>query len=669
MSPGSFWFINAAAGAGGDGRLTAPFNSISAFNSTAADDPGDNIFLFSGSYPSTILLLENQRLIGQGATSTLQTITGLIPPTGSLAFPSTGGTRPTIAVGAGTGVTLASGNSVLGLNVTNSAGHGITGSAVGTLTLADFDVTVTGGSALSLTTSDTVTATGADNDLSATTGAALNVANVTIGAAGMTFKSISSSGGTNNGLTLDTTGSSGGLTVTGDGTNTSVGGNGSGGTITNKSGADGNFTNGIGIYLNSTSNVVLRRMTINGTNQNYGIRGNLVNNFTLEYSTVNGTNGTAATRPSPENYGEGSVHFGNSTTTGMTGTGTVTNCVFAGGRARNFSVVNSSGTLNRLTITGCTFGLIQNFSDANSNLACEARKGSNPTLNATVTGCSFQGQPGDAANFTGQGVTTMDVIFGGVTATRGTAPGNAITNSHAQNIIGGGSLTFATKGAMTFHCLGNTMRDAHGSAVTFFKAGKDAGDPDPSLSGFFNNHEIGVAAALDSGSKSGNGIFVSAGGTGTMSYTITNNFIHQIRGNAHIYADNTGGSYTANFTITGNTLDTPGLPTWFAGIAVTNGSPISSDTVNVCAKIGGSTAAEKNTLNLAGNLGVIVGGSGANGGHTFNLPGYAGGASEAAREANVESLLTSNNAGSFTADAYVDAPATFGGTFTGIGAG
>jgi hypothetical protein len=286
---------------------------------------------------------------------------------------------------------------------------------------------------------------------------------------------------------------------------------------------------------------------------------------------------------------------------------------------------------------------------------------SGTVLNATVTGSTFTGSPSDAANFTGQQGTTMDVIFGGVTGTPGTAPGNTITNNHAQNIIGGGNLTFATAGTMTFHAQGNTMRDANGSAVTFFKASALSGTP--SMSGFFNNNIIGNAAVADSGSKTGNGIFVSAGGTGTMSYTITNNQIHQIHGNAHIFADNTGGSYTANFDIRGNMLDTPVLPFWFAGIAVTNGSPTSSDTVNVCARIGGSAAADKNTLNLSGNLGVIVGSSGAAAGHTFNLPGLS-----SSTEAAVESFLTNNNTGSFTVDAYADAPATFA-AFTGVGTG
>ena len=351
------------------------------------------------------------------------------------------------------------------------------------------------------------------------------------------------------------------------------------------------------------------------------------------------------------------MHFGNSTTNGVVGAVTFTNNSISGGRARNVSIVNTAAGTTTLTIKGNTFGLTQNVSDGNASLAVEARVSSGVIINSTVggplagEGNTFTGQPGDAANFTGQQNTTMDVVV----------RNNTISNSHAQNIIGGGSLNFSTAGTMTFNADSNTMRDANGSAVTFFKAQPLAGAATPSLSGRFTNNTIGVAGVADSGSKTGNGIFVSAGGTGTMAFTIQNNVIHQIRGNAHIYADNTGGSYTANFTITGNTLGTPGLPSWFAGIAVTNGSPTSSDTVSVCAKIGGSTAAERNTLNLGGNLGVIVASSGAGSGHSFNLPGLA-----TFTEAGVENFIQGNNAGSFTTDAYEDPPATFS-AFTGVG--
>ena len=71
-------------------------------------------------------------------------------------------------------------------------------------------------------------------------------------------------------------------------------------------------------------------------------------------------------------------------------------------------------------------------------------------------------------------------------------------------------------------------------------------------------------------------------------------------------------------------LDTPGAGGWFTGMAITNGAPSSTDTVNVCAKIGGTSAAEKNTFNVAGNLGVIVGSSGAAAGPRGSVRGGVG---------------------------------------------
>jgi hypothetical protein len=58
-----------------------------------------------------------------------------------------------------------------------------------------------------------------------------------------------------------------------------------------------------------------------------------VNNFTLEYSTVNGTNGTAAALAPPKVLVKARV-FRQHHTTGMTGTGVITNCIISGGRSR-----------------------------------------------------------------------------------------------------------------------------------------------------------------------------------------------------------------------------------------------------------------------------------------------------------------------------------------------
>src|SRR6185436_18331101 len=64
---------------------------------------------------------------------------------------------------------------------------------------------------------------------------------------GIALTSVTSAGGTADGISIQDT--NGSFSVTGDGTNTSVGGNSTGGTISGKSGADGNITQGIGVYL------------------------------------------------------------------------------------------------------------------------------------------------------------------------------------------------------------------------------------------------------------------------------------------------------------------------------------------------------------------------------------------------------------------------------------
>jgi hypothetical protein len=78
------------------------------------------------------------------------------------------------------------------------------------------------GAGFSATGDGTVTVQGTGNTIFGNgSGAALNVANTTIGASGLTFQSISAgaaSGSAGNGITLDNTGASGGLTVTGTGT-------------------------------------------------------------------------------------------------------------------------------------------------------------------------------------------------------------------------------------------------------------------------------------------------------------------------------------------------------------------------------------------------------------------------------------------------------------------
>ncbi|MGR8981277.1 MAG: beta strand repeat-containing protein [Gammaproteobacteria bacterium] len=611
MFPNLIWYVDNSKAMNGNGTIDNPFNNLASAASASA--AGDMIYVLTGSAPAVtglnagITLKNNQMLLGQGVDLK-------VTFDGSEVVKFSAGTAPVITHTAGTAVALAQNNTIKGLKIgdsTNSViGAGITGTTVGNLTIENASV-------------------------HASTGAAVNING---GNLAVSFTSVSANGGSNGIVLQNTTGS---FTVNGDGTNTAVGGNGSGGTISNMSGSDGT-TAGIGVHLNNAANVTLRRMTINGTNQNYGIKGLLVNGFVLEYSSVSGTNGTASSLPAPENYGEGAIYFGNATTNGVVGTATFTNNNISGGRGRNLSIVNTAAGTTTLTVKGNTFGAIQNFTTGGHSLAVEARVSSGVIINTTLGGTNpgepntFTSAVGDLVNFTGQDNTTMDVVM----------RNNTLSNNNPSNTVGGGSLTLATLGTMTFQVTGNTMRDANGSAVTLFKGSALSGTP--SMSGVFSNNTIGVSGVAGSGSMTGNGIFVSAGGTGTMTYTIMNNTILQYLGNAAIYADNTGGSYTANFTITGNTAAQPGASA-FAGLALTAGAPSSSDDIDVCANVTGNNFSAGDPTN---SNDVILGVS--TGPSSMRLPGYVG-----STLMDVQNfVLGNNNVAGTVVTAYADAPAT-----------
>jgi hypothetical protein len=461
--------------------------------------------------------------------------------------------------------------------------------------------------------------------------------------------SVSTTGGPN-GIFLKNT--SGSFSVNGDGTNTAVGGNATAGTISGMTGADG-ATSGIGVYAENVQNLTLRRMTINGTNQNFGIRGFSVNNFTLEYSTVNGTNGT-----SNVGIGEGAVYFGNGTTNGMTGTGTVTNCIFGGGRVRNFSLQNSSGTLNRLTILGSTFNSTQSFAGATGDSLTVEALNAGTVLNVTVRTSTFTAAPGDLVEFVAQPSATMDLVFGGA------GQGNTLSNNHPQNNISGGGMTIVSGGTMTFNVSNNTMRDANGSAVTMQMLAPNPGSPAAvSLNGTFNANTIGAVGVPNSGSAAGNGIFLSFADNATAPKSqaiiaLTNNTIRNYSGNAAIFDDNTGGNYDVNLTVTGNTATNPGAGVG-AGLAIGTGAPSSTDDIDVCANITSNDFSA--STNNAGDSDILLGVS--TGASTMRLPGLT----TPATGPQIQTFVRNNqtNAAQTNVVAFIDPPATFAANFLG----
>ena len=157
---GMIWFVNAAAPAGGDGRLLTPFNCLvgpgSCFSGTTADEPGDFIFLFSGTYNdnAALVLLNNQKVIGAAATAALAgpgSITNFTIPTHSNTLPLTNQASPVINSTA-SGIQLASGNLLRGFTVGNTStsvgNYDILNTAtatVGTLTILEVILNGTGG--------------------------------------------------------------------------------------------------------------------------------------------------------------------------------------------------------------------------------------------------------------------------------------------------------------------------------------------------------------------------------------------------------------------------------------------------------------------------------------------------------------------------------------------
>ncbi|MGZ8843277.1 MAG: Ig-like domain-containing protein, partial [Pyrinomonadaceae bacterium] len=142
---GRIWFINNNAGAcpsgSCDGRLSHPFPTLAAFQGVngdgAAGHPqnGDVIFVYESAtaYVGQVTLRTNQKLIGQDATATLISLSGLTQPSGTDPLPTmnTGGNAVTItsasnAINLGTGAGNA--NLLRGFTVGATTGAKISGS-------------------------------------------------------------------------------------------------------------------------------------------------------------------------------------------------------------------------------------------------------------------------------------------------------------------------------------------------------------------------------------------------------------------------------------------------------------------------------------------------------------------------------------------------------------
>src|SRR5690606_33739311 len=154
----------------------------------------------------------------------------------------------------------------------------------------------------------------------------------------------------------------------------------SGGTIANKNGGNGSTTGGIGIYLNNTKNPSFSWMLLNNF-QHYAIGGSTVTGLPLANSAVNGSNGSTPAD------GVRIVSFNN-----LTGSATVSDTSISGGFEDNVRIVNTTGTLNRVTFSNVTIGA-NSTAAGNDGIIIEGQGSS--TVNVSIVNSTFTSARGD----------------------------------------------------------------------------------------------------------------------------------------------------------------------------------------------------------------------------------------------------------------------------------
>jgi len=536
-------------GTTGANNLTFGITSIN--NNNAA---GSCIFIFGGTQPTSFaagssVSLSNNTEFNINTGSGNVTYNGSVTNNAGNAITVTGRTGGTvdfqgfishnaaaiaINVASNTGGTTIFSGGTKTINASTATGVSLTSNTGATINFTGGGLVITNSSGTGFTATGGATAinvTGAGNKITTTTATALNVVSTTIGASNLNFQSITSNGsGSANGINLDNTGSSGGLIVTGTGSA------GSGGTIANKTGADGTSV-GCGIYLNNTAKVSLSRMQLNDFT-NYAIRGTSVTDFTLQNSQTSGVNGNNG------GADEGSIIFD-----GLFGTCNFTSNTIKGGIEDNFRIINTNGVLN-VTITGNTIRDNSTTSSGNDNINIRANITANIT--ATVTSNIFAACNGDHFQTSCIDDATMNLTFTGNTLSGG-GGGSAL----GQGITISGGAAGSTE-SMTFNVSNNNMTGTIAGGAININHGAGGG----TWVGDVMNNTIGNPAITDSGASQSSGIRFETHGNGSLQGTVSGNTITQwsgAGGGISLSAGDVGADNgTLNVKVYNNTFSNPG---------------------------------------------------------------------------------------------------------------
>jgi hypothetical protein len=542
---GRIWFVNSTAGACSsacDGRRSHPFTSLASFqaiNDNAATlthaKTGDNIFIYesSAAYTGPVTLLSSQKLIGQDASATIETITGLSTPSGSTVLPAMNATPATAVniIGSNAnGINLGSGNTLRGFTVGDTGtGIKISGSGFGTLTVGNNsspDVTLIGtGQALNLSTG-TLSVAGGFASVATTSSATqgISLAGVSdsdgVGGSSFSFGSTSVSGSTTQGILIGTSPadiSFGNTTVTASTDAVSFQNN-SGGTRTfGTLGATAGGTGSAFLHGAGGGNVTVSGLATlqSGSGNTIDIQGQSAS------TTVSFSGGATLTKTSGgsginvNNSTNGAVTFGGTLIIGTSGARfpSVGVTITGGSGTYSFNAVSifTNGFTGITTTTGGTLNVTSGTVDVNAATALNvAGPAGLTTLGVTLTTVNSSGGTNNVnvTNATG----TLTLQGGALSAASG-----------AGFLVSGGNPTVSFAGTLTQN---NAQRivdvqNTTGGAISFTDSttGVTGGASSTGININAANGNVSFAKLTlgTSGSRMTNQAMAITGGTGTYS--------------------------------------------------------------------------------------------------------------------------------------------------------
>lgn len=668
-----------------------------------ADASGDYLFVYAapGSYAGGLALEPDEGLYGQQFGLTIGGATLVPAGTTAPTISNSGGNGLTLASGVdvqGVAISGASGDGIHGDNITTATvgsgvtvgtsgqdGIDLTGAATGGISIAatvtgstarsvavsnrsggttTFSGAITGpeivlagntgatvaftkaltissgaDSAFSATGGGTVTASDTTSTLTSTTGSTLVVDNTTIGGAGLTFKSVSANGAAN-GIRLNATGSSGGLTVVGGGS-TSLGGNSSGGTIQN--------TTGAGVSLTSTSAVSLNNLTVSGTPNSSGVLGTQVNGFSFTNGTVTNSGLTS------KGTADSNIAFTSAAASAnVTGAVTVSNSSLTNAYQHGIHLQDQSGTIsslhldnNAITSTSSTATSAGNgiFLQVNGSAGAAASVAS-----GTVSGNAITGFPSGGGIIALVGNESPAAV---PSATFGTGAGASAVAISGNRVAGASTAlpmgtrciqVFLTGRATGFADVTNNGTGANPLGLNQGSCIDVAVDGAAQLTSQITGNVVKPQTQLSGsfGITGGSDKHVYAGGTldsAVLKANVSNNTVSSTTGvGIYLIANSTG---TSDLKVQNNSVAAPTDPVARPGIRVDSGT--SSGTAlntTVCLTISGNTVAgATDGANTYPGIGLRKQGSVA----TTNTFGITGLAPSPATGAQMEAYVAGQN--------------------------